>query len=1042
MAKESDIDPDQPGGISLQGDILSPGEKFGDYQVMDCLSFDLLGGVYRMQHIFKFHEVCILVLPKAAAEQEGFEERFEKHAKILSLLDHPNILKVESHEVIDGRYCLIMESADGENLSEYLDDFAEKQQKAAGAGLLLAPPKKDKDDEDGPKTETTLRDHAFGLPMKEVTEIFKQTAGAFQAAHNAEMHHSLFNPTSLIRLSDGSVKVTGFGLYEMVGKELFDKLVQVQVPPIKIGPRTVVVNTAATLAPEVLKGKEVNKRSDLYSLGLTGYFLLTGQTPGKIYKDPSELSAAIPEGWDEVVRRCLEAKPGRRYEDAKTLISEINRIERASTVTEEEKSLARQIARIPIPKSLEERLDPKTVQYLRLGILGVFAAIVIGIASLSYSIIFQDDGGGSGPAVRRAVPPRGPDVVLKIRPETSKVVFSGRGQSNFVVTTGELGVLLPRGNYDVRVEAADYLPKTFELVKEKEEQVIPVNLSPSYANLEVKALPGTRVTAIRKKHDPVLVGVVPASGVLVADDKIYTDTYDLEFSRPHYEPLLVEKVVLPRGQVVTQEVQLTPLPGRVRVLTDPAGAGVYLDRKLVGSSPHILEDLPVGEPIRISVALDKYRPQERLVTLQAGFDGDLDFGALERKAGTVIANVTFSGEPPTPAQIKDIEYHVAEMTVKGFVGPVEKVDMGRQVFEVRHPDYQLWSQEIRMEDGGTIALNIDLQPRPGLLTVNLDKKAEFTVHANGKQVPGKGNVFDIPPGDEVSVEVRILNHLTAQRTMSFTPNQKKSWDITAVPIPGPEEDEEWYVPYVGVDMAWVDAGTFTMGSPPVEQARLPTEGPQTSVTLTHGFWMGKYEVKQSEFMTVMKMNPSEFTDSSKPVDRVHWEQAAEFCRKVTQQEREAGRLPKGYVYRLPTEAEWEYAARAGTDTPFYFGDRADPSNGNFKSGYPREYADSLSDDSGIYGTRKVGQYEPNAWGFYDMAGNVREWAQDRFNSRYPGGSVSDPAGPATGTDRVSRGGGWEDFAHQCRSASRQRFNPIVESNSQGFRLVLAPEVSP
>ncbi len=177
--------------------------------------------------------------------------------------------------------------------------------------------------------------------------------------------------------------------------------------------------------------------------------------------------------------------------------------------------------------------------------------------------------------------------------------------------------------------------------------------------------------------------------------------------------------------------------------------------------------------------------------------------------------------------------------------------------------------------------------------------------------------------------------------------------------------------------------------------------------------------------------------SDHPVDSLTWNKATAFCRKITEQEQKAGRLPLNYTYRLPTEAEWNYACRAGSDTPFSFGDQADPTQGNFRGGYPREYAETLN-LSKIYGSQMHGSYEPNAWGLYDMHGNVSEWCYDRFNSRYPGGVTTDYAGPQSGEDRVIRGGGWEDFAHNCRTSSRIRRNPVTISPSTGFRIVLAP----
>ena len=194
--------------------------------------------------------------------------------------------------------------------------------------------------------------------------------------------------------------------------------------------------------------------------------------------------------------------------------------------------------------------------------------------------------------------------------------------------------------------------------------------------------------------------------------------------------------------------------------------------------------------------------------------------------------------------------------------------------------------------------------------------------------------------------------------------------------------------------------------------------------------MGIYEVTQQEYVEVTSLaNPSFFTgDVNRPVERVSWNDATSYCSLLTTQERGAGRIPSSYEYRLPREAEWEYACRAGTTTRFSYGD--DP-------GYT-ELSDHgwYSDNSGST-THPVGQRGSNPWGLYDMHGNVYEWCLDWLGS-YPGDHVTDPTGPTSGSFRVRRGGSWNDLGRNCRSALRNRFDPAIRSLNVGFRVVLAP----
>jgi len=218
-----------------------------------------------------------------------------------------------------------------------------------------------------------------------------------------------------------------------------------------------------------------------------------------------------------------------------------------------------------------------------------------------------------------------------------------------------------------------------------------------------------------------------------------------------------------------------------------------------------------------------------------------------------------------------------------------------------------------------------------------------------------------------------------------------------------------------MELKFLPGGTFAMGG-----------GSAHQVTLTQPLYMGVHEVTQSQYEQVMGNNPSDFTGRSNPVEQVSWVEAVEFCRKLSAlpAEKSAGR-----VYRLPTEAEWEYACRAGTTTEYSFG--------NDKSELG-EYAwfDGNSDRT----THPVGQKRSNGWGLYDMHGNVWEWCQDWYGDS-PSGSVADPTGPSSGSDRVLRGGGWRYGARDCRSAGRSYGTPDDRNRHLGFRLVLSPSAA-
>ncbi|MCU0915425.1 MAG: formylglycine-generating enzyme family protein [Planctomycetes bacterium] len=226
----------------------------------------------------------------------------------------------------------------------------------------------------------------------------------------------------------------------------------------------------------------------------------------------------------------------------------------------------------------------------------------------------------------------------------------------------------------------------------------------------------------------------------------------------------------------------------------------------------------------------------------------------------------------------------------------------------------------------------------------------------------------------------------------------------------------------------VPAGTFTMGSPPSEAQRGTNEGPQHQVTLTQAFYCGKFEITQGQWRQIMGNNPSYFplAGLNAPVETVSWDDCQVFVKGLCALEGVA----EG-TYRLLTEAEWEYACRAGTQTPFCYGNDLDSSMANFDGNYP--YG---AGQKGVYrqATVAVGSFRPNAWGLYDMHGNVWEWCQDWYEALYPSGPQTDPLGPSSGDYRVSRGGCWSRGAWRCRSAIRLRLPPVSRSSDLGLRL--------
>ena len=269
-----------------------------------------------------------------------------------------------------------------------------------------------------------------------------------------------------------------------------------------------------------------------------------------------------------------------------------------------------------------------------------------------------------------------------------------------------------------------------------------------------------------------------------------------------------------------------------------------------------------------------------------------------------------------------------------------------------------------------------------------------------------------------------------QRSTPAKPKQDKPRPAEASGNP-PIQGQAFIIPSCGVKLNWVAPGRFRMGSPAGEAGRSNDEGPQTEVTISRGLWLGIFTVTQQEWKAVaeevsgLNADPSFFRGHRLPVEQVSWDDCQQWLQELNTVEEAGKRLPPSFQYRLPTEAEWEFACRAGTSTRFHFGG----DDGQL---------DAFGWYSGNSGrkTHSVGEKKANGWGFYDLHGNVWEWCEDRYGGPLPGGSVTDPRGPGFGVNRVFRGGSWGIAAFRCRSAYRVWNKPGYRDYTLGFRVAL------
>jgi len=425
--------------------------------------------------------------------------------------------------------------------------------------------------------------------------------------------------------------------------------------------------------------------------------------------------------------------------------------------------------------------------------------------------------------------------------------------------------------------------------------------------------------------------------------------------------------------------------------------------------------LPVLEFIHDNQVIHRDIKLENIIKSKNGTLFLIDFGVSKETTGSILTRVgTITGTPgfAPPEQFRGIVYHSSDLyslavtCVRLLTGHLQEINGVDKLFDTNTMQWQ-WQKYVSVSQELKDVLETMLQDIPAnryqsateVLAALSNTKArvrqQVSPHSSKQSIYSPINIPKLPENTPLD---------------TFTEDLGKGVKLEMIAIPG---------------------GTFLMGSPENEVERFSDESPQHEVTVP-GFFIGKYQLTQLQYQTIMGTNPSYFKGDNRPVEGVGWEDAVKFCQKLNH--RTLGN------YRLPSEAEWEYACRAGTKTPFHFGDNVTTDLVNYNGNYPYPSA-----PKGKYReqTTDVGIFPPNAFGLYDMHGNVWEWCEDERHENY----INAPTDGSSWQSRISlgqkvlRGGCWHDYARYCRSACRLKSPCCSRNYFYGFRVVLSPSRS-
>lgn len=480
-----------------------------------------------------------------------------------------------------------------------------------------------------------------------------------------------------------------------------------------------------------------------------------------------------------------------------------------------------------------------------------------------------------------------------------------------------------------------------------------------------------------------------------------------------------------------KEIAMRVLPSVVLVVCDDGkgrtslGSGFYVTDGIIVTNFHVIRGMTRGV-VQMAVGTKKEKQNYRIARV-LGFDEESDLAILNTPSSVSEELPKLGLENVSPPEIGDVIYALGNP--EGLNGTISPGIVSAALRSAeKKARIQITAPISKGSSGGplvdqfgrvvgvvvgsvTDGQNLNFAIPVGLLN-SLIKTLNF---------PSQSQTF----GDQVEEDLQI--RLDKRFSTVNAAPRDWIWGLRAKCETGTKvvADADVRKSKIGIELVWIPPGDFLMGTPTDEAGDL-AETPQHRVTFRRGFWMGRFEVTQDQWQTIMGDNPSLFNNCGGdwPVEQVSWDDVQVFLRRLNSRDTE-------YEYRLPSEAEWEYAARAGTTTEFAFGDSIDLKQANFEN---LPYAS-------IGQTARVGSYKPNTWGLSDMHGNVREWVQDVYSSTYDGlpadGSPNTKKGDAG--DRMVRGGSYSDRAWNLRSASRAIQDPTMRWPGTGFRVLALPK---
>ncbi|MFO7557930.1 MAG: PEGA domain-containing protein [Desulfobacterales bacterium] len=923
---------------------------------------DGMTSVYMAFDMQKERNVALMLMPEELNQKLDILEDLQLQIDSVTDLDHSNIAQFYSLYLLKDKVFAIMEYVHGKTLAEHLTEKGGK------------------------------------LSVEEALALLKQIGAALDYAHSRtpSIYHLGLKPQNILLTEKNQVKIADFGIANILSS-----------PAAKI-PGRENIETMAYLAPEQIGEKETGPWTDVYSLSAIAYEMVSGKPPfhseelhSQIMNQKPKKIEGVPDPVNNALLKGLSKESSKRPESPGQFVAMFSR----------EKPFRK-------PKQKKIKIKPKLV----FSVIGILLLLALGAAGLFF---YQKGPKETGhkierPSVEVTTPTRAKDPPP--RETNSKEALSEKqnqraetaGTEKFL--TGEISVVsIPRevavyldgiqkgitpvtlkniepGVYRLTLqkEGYEYWDKDIEISAQSSSEVV-VNLSPLYGSFDITSIPPSAEVYL----DGVKQGVTP-----LKIDQIKKGFRKVEVTKAGYETWSENVQVIPGG-IVALDAELKVAMGSVNITSKPDNADIYISGIKHGSTPMVIK---IEKGVRkIELKKPGYETWEQDIQIAEG-----DIRTISAFLDPIKGSLTITSIP------ENAEVYISGRMLGKTPLVLKEIKLGQTLIELKKECYAPEAKNITIRSVKASGISFTLKPVCGELSIK-SEPLDAKLYIDGVYVGRTpGELKKVAKGQH-AIRVTKEKYLDWTTTFQIQPAERKQITARLKPAP-PQTGTVWIETVTGMEFVWVKGGCYTMGSRSGEPGKRRDEFPHE--VCIDGMWVGKYEVTQGQWKKVLGSNPAFFGNKTDyPVESTSWSNIQAFIKKLN--EMNQGK----HTFRLPTEAEWEYACKSGgKGERFCGGDQID------RIAWHKENCDRTP--------HPVGQKEPNRAGLYDMSGNVSEWVEDTYAvDAYKKHGKKNPVHKDAGPDRVIRGGNWMQKEEECRSAARNFFPEKRGKFNIGFRLV-------